>query len=375
MKLALIGPTYPYRGGIAHYTTLLCKALRERHQVLFCSFKRQYPAWLFPGRTDRDPSRVPLQVDCEYMIDSLNPLSWWRTFRRIREERAQVVIFQWAVPYWSLPFATVALLLKRNTRTKILFLCHNVIPHERHWGDRWLTKLALRWGDCFIVHSADSLRRLRTLLPRAVVHKTVLPTYEVFAEASLAPREARAVLKLKTDENVLLFFGFVRPYKGLDCLLQAMPGVLRKISAHLLIVGEFWDDQALYRTQIERLGLADRVTIVDRYIPNEEISLYFSAADVVVLPYIEASQSAVVQIAYGFDKPVITTRTGGLSESVEAGKTGLIVEPEDSEALSTAIVEFFQKRLANPFGENIRAIRGRFTWEKLVRLIEELVEA
>jgi glycosyltransferase involved in cell wall biosynthesis len=375
MKLALIGPTYPYRGGIAHYTTLLCKALRQRHQVLFCSFERQYPAWLFPGRTDRDPSEAPLKVDCEYLIDPLNPLSWWRTFRRIRREAPRMAIFQWWVPYWAPALASIALLIRKFTPAKVLFVCHNVMPHEGRLGDRCLTRLALRCADFCIVHSDEDRRRLRTLLPMPVVRKAALPTYEVFAETAPSPREARATLGLGEVENVLLFFGFVRPYKGLDCLLQAMPGVLRRVPAHLLIAGEFWSDGASHLAEMERLGLTDRVTIVDRYIPNEEVGLYFSAADVVVLPYVEATQSAVVQIAYGFHKPVITTSAGGLPESVEAGKTGLIVEPGDSEALSDAIVEFFDRGLAITFRENIRAIGDRFTWEKLVDLIEELAEA
>ncbi len=380
MKYVLIGPTYPYRGGISHYTTLLYQHLSAAHEVKLYSFKRQYPAFLFPGRTDQDPSRSPLRADCEYLLDPSNPLTWLVTFRRIREDRPDAVILQWWVPYWAPAFASLAYLVRRFSSPsklggteggRVMFLCHNVFPHERSVVDRALVRLALSQGEFFIVQSEKDLRDLKRLLPQAPVRRTAHPIYEALAlSGATAAEEAKG--RLKVEGHVLLFFGFVREYKGLKYLLKAMPQVLRRIDAHLLVVGEFWDDKSAYLDLIGELGIGQAVTIVDRYVPNEELGLYFSAADVVVLPYVDATQSGVAQLAYGFEKPVITTSVGGIPEVVEDGVTGLIIPPQDSDALAEAIVRYFEQGLGDGFTSNIRAqVReGAFSWEGLVRIIE-----
>ena len=373
MKYVVIGPTYPYRGGISHYTTLLCQHLRAAHEVKFYSFKRQYPALLFPGRTDKDPSRSPLRADCEYLLDAWNPLTWLETFRRIKEYRPDALIFQWWVPYWAPAFASIAGFARRFTASRVVFICHNVFPHERSVVDRALVRLALTQGQFFIVQSEKDLHDLKRLLPVAQVRKTAHPIYEALALAgTLTTEEAQRQLGL--EGNVLLFFGFVREYKGLEYLLKAMPKVMGRLDAHLLIVGEFWDDKSSYLKLIEELGIAQAVTIVDRYIPNEELGLYFSAADVVVLPYVDATQSGVTKLAYGFEKPVITTSVGGIPEIVKNGETGLIVPPQDSEALGEAIVRYFEEDLGARLILNIGAQvqEGAFSWERLVHLIENL---
>lgn len=372
MKYVLIGPTYPYRGGISHYTTLLYQHLGVAHEVKLYSFKRQYPAFLFPGRTDKDPSRSPLQADCEYLLDPSNPLTWLETFRRIRKEQPDVLILQWWVPYWAPAFVSIAGLVRRFTATRVMFICHNVFPHERSAIDRALIRLTLTEGQFFIVQSEKDLNDLKRLLPRAQVRRTAHPIYEALAlDRMMTAEEAKSELGL--EGRGLLFFGFVREYKGLKYLLRAMPQVMERIDAHLLVVGEFWDDKAPYLKLIEELGIAPAVTIVDRYIPNEELGLYFSAADVVVLPYVDATQSGVAQLAYGFGKPVITTLVGGIPEVVKNGETGLLVPPQDSEALGEAIVRYFEEDLAGKFTPNIRAQvqAGAFSWEALVHLIED----
>jgi glycosyltransferase involved in cell wall biosynthesis len=373
MKYVLIGPTYPYRGGISHYTTLLYQHLSAAHEVTLYSFKRQYPAFLFPGRTDQDPSRLPLRADCEYLLDPTNPLTWLATFRRIREDRPDAMIVQWWVPYWAPAFASLAYLVRRFTEgTRVMFICHNVFPHERSVIDQALVRLALSQGEFFIVQSEKDLRDLKRLLPEAPVRRTAHPIYEALAlRAAMTAEEAKGRLEL--EGHTLLFFGFVREYKGLKYLLRAMPQVLRRMDAHLLVVGEFWDDKAAYLDLIEELSIGQAVTIVDRYVPNEELGLYFSATDVVVLPYLDATQSGVAQLAYGFAKPVITTSVGGIPEVVEDGVTGLIIPPQDSEALAEAIVRYFEEDLGEGFASNIKArVReGAFSWEALVRLIED----
>lgn len=373
MRYVLIGPTYPYRGGISHYTTLLYHHLRAAHEVKLYSFKRQYPGFLFPGRTDKDPSRSPLRADCEYILDPANPLTWLQTFRRVKEDGPDALILQWWVPYWAPAFASTAALVRRFTTTRVMFICHNVFPHERSMVDRALVRLALTQGQFFIVQSEKDLYDLKRLLPQASVRKAAHPSYEALAlSGAITAGEAKRQLGL--EGNVLLFFGFVREYKGLKYLLKAMPSVLSRIDAHLLVVGEFWDNKAPYLELIEELGIVSAVTIVDRYIPNEELGLYFSAADVVVLPYVDATQSGVTQLAYGFEKPVITTSVGGIPEVVKNGETGLLVPPKDSKALAEAIVHFFAQGLAPHFKQGIQACRKTLSWDRLVTLIEEMTQ-
>jgi glycosyltransferase involved in cell wall biosynthesis len=369
MKYVLIGPTYPFRGGIAHYTTLLYQHLSTVHETQLYSFKRQYPGFLFPGKTDKDPSGSPLQAPCEYLLDPLNPLTWLETFRRIKRERPDAVIIQWWVPYWAPAFASLAFWLRRFTPVKVVFICHNVRPHEGSILDSFLTRLALGQGQCFIVQSEKDLRDLKALLPRAKAVRTVLPVYDTYHWEVMEQAAAKGALGLVGP--TMLFFGLIRKYKGLEYLIRALPEVLRSIQAHLLIVGEFWEDREPYLKLIQELGVQQNVTVVDRYVPNEEVGLYFSAADVVVLPYVDATQSAVVSLAYAFDKPVITTAVGGLPEVVTDGETGFVVPPSDSAALATAMIRYFQEDCAPRFTANIKARRHMLSWSTLVRLIEE----
>jgi glycosyltransferase involved in cell wall biosynthesis len=377
VRIAVVGPTYPYRGGIAHYTTLLVRHLRDAgHAAPLYSFIRQYPRWLFPGKSDRDPSDAPLRVDCEYILDPINPFTWWRLYRRVRADNPDVLVLQWWVPYWTPSLATIAGLIKRNTRIKIVFICHNVVPHEGGGViDRRLALTVLRRGDAMIVHSEQDRLRLLALLPKATVYKAAIPTYAPLTQQvpAAARRDLRAELGIPEGAPVLLFFGFVRPYKGLEYLIQAMRSVRERIDARLLVVGEFWTAPEFYQRYADEFKVSDAITIVNRYVSNEELQPYFDTADVVVLPYVSATQSAVVQLAFGFGKPVITTRVGGLHEVVEDGVNGLIVPPQDERALADAIVRYFEQRLAEPMAANVRSTasaRG-YSWQQLVATIEQ----
>lgn len=372
MKCALIGPTYPFRGGIAHYTTLLCHHLRKRHEVTFISFRRQYPAWLFPGRTDRDPSQQPLEVECQRLIDPFKPWTWVQAARRIREMAPELLLLQWWVPFWAPVWSSIIWLVRRQVNPRIVFVCHNVIPHEARRVDQLLVRWVLEKGDGIIVHSQRDRRDLIQLVPEGNVRVTALPTFEFFAQETPLAGEARFKLGLDVDIPIILFFGFVRPYKGLQHLIDALPLVLAQVDAHLLIVGEFWDSASPYREQIRSLGLEDQCTITDRYIPNEEVGNYFSAADLVVLPYLDATQSGIVQMAFGFGVPVVTTTVGGLSEAVQDGVTGMLVPPADGQALAAAVIRYFREDMGPDMRTNIQAGKVRFSWEQLVTTIEEL---
>lgn len=331
MKFVLIGPVYPYRGGIAHYTTMLCRALRERgHKVLMVSFKRQYPSWLYPGRSDKDPSKKPLTVeDARYWIDSLNPLTWLRTFWRIRRYQPDVLILQWWTTFWAPVWFVLGILNRLFLRKPLVYICHNVLPHETQWWDPWIARAVLRWGTRFIVQSEEQKELLVGLIPKSSVIVVPLPMYGMFADGKIAQKEARERLGLPLDVPVLLFFGIVREYKGLQDLLAALPGVREQLGRVILVVaGEFWDDKRPYLDMIERLGISDLVIIEGRYIPNEEVPLYFSAADVLVAPYRRVTGSGAVQMARGFGIPVITTGQKDICSILQAHKIAPRLELE-----------------------------------------------
>jgi glycosyltransferase involved in cell wall biosynthesis len=374
MKAALVGPIYPYRGGIAHYTAKLYRELIARgHEVALYSFKRQYPRWLFPGQTDRDPSALKLDAACEYTLDSLNPFTWWATARAIRARRPDALILQWWVPFFA-PMWAVLARVARRAGIKVTFICHNVLPHEQRPWDVWLTRKTLGLGDGFVVHSQEEKARLLALLPGRQAEAMPLPVFDMLADQTLARDEARQRLGLPQGAPVLLFFGFVREYKGLRYLLEAMPAIRAELAeVRLLIVGEFWQDKQSYQEQIKRLGIEQSVTIVDQYVSNEEMPVYFAAADVAVLPYTHVTQSAVAQLAFGFGVPVITTRVGGLPEAIVEGETGLLVEPQDARGLAKAITHYFETTgFEQRLRENIQRQPGRKGWEQLCCALERL---
>ena len=371
MKICLIGPTYPFRGGISHYTTLLYRNLRKRHEVTFISFKRQYPRFLFTGKTDIDPSKKQIQEDgVIQLIDSMNPLTWLKAAWKIINNRIDLVIIQWWVSFWAPQFWTISLLVKTFSNSKILFLCHNVVEHESKWVDKILTRFVLKKGDFFIVHSTEDQQNLLSMFPEAKTRKTFLPTYDVFNSGDFDPDMIKR--KYGIEGNIILFFGFIREYKGLKYLIKSLPEILSEIKVTLLIVGEFWKDKDEYLSLIKELKIDKNTVVVDEYVPNEEVGFYFSAADLVVQPYVAATGSAVVQTAFGFNKPVIATNVGSLPEVIEDGKTGYLVTPESSHELAKAIIKFFSGGNNEEFRENVMNENYKFSWDRMVNVIEKL---
>ncbi len=365
MRLALIGPTYPYRGGITHHTTLLARALRTAgHDLLFVSFSRQYPRLLY-GRSDRDPSQSPLTEPAEFWLDSLNPLSWLNTARKIKQWQPERVIMPWWVPFWSPAWGTISRSLKRGDNAPhLLFLCHNVLPHERSWLDVTAVRWALNAGDSFVVHAQSEADTLHHLFPQRPVTITPMPTYADVSHTAVSPPPLATI---PTDRPLILFCGFVRHYKGLDLLLEATAQVLRSRPVHLAVVGEFWEDTAVYEPALTQLG--QNVTVVNAYLPNEELAAYLQRANVVVLPYREATQSAVLQLAFGAGVPVITTTVGGLPEAVTPEQTGLLVPPNDPDALAQAIERYFAEGLETKMRPYVaQGAHQKFGWEALVNV-------
>ena len=240
--------------------------------------------------------------------------------------------------------------------------------------DKLLTRLVLKRGDYFITQSNMDAEDLLSIKPQAHHVVTPHPTYNAFKLQDMSKEEARDILKISKEEKVLLFFGFVREYKGLKYLLEAMPEIANNISdVQLWVVGDFGSDRESYFTQIDKLGISKNVKVVEGYIADAEVEKYFAASDLVVLPYISATQSGIVQIAYGFQKPVLVTNVGGLPDVVTNEKTGYVVEAESAGAIAEKIVDFFEKNREDDFKENIKAEEKRFSWETFVERVEELM--
>lgn len=371
-RIVLIGPVYPYKGGISHYTGLLYRTLSKESEVILVSYKVQYPKILFK-REQKDYSNQTFKIDdTQYLINTANPINWIISAKKIKKLHPDLVIFQWWHPYFSPCYWTICKMLKH---IKIMFTCHNVFPHERFPADRFLTRRVLSKGDGFIVHSIQDEEDLHSIKKEAICTRTVHPTYNAFKINQLSKEKSRKILNIKDNENVLLFFGFVREYKGLKYLIEAIPTVIEKIpDIKLLVVGEFAGDKDKYLDIMQREKVEEYIQIYDGYIPDQEVEKFFAASDIVVLPYISATQSGIVQIAYGFEKPVVVTNVGGLPEVVKNGKTGYVVEAENSEAIAQAIIKFFESDNREAFESAIQEEADRYSWDNMSKKIYELMD-
>lgn len=359
-RLALIGPVLPFRGGIAHHTTMLHRAARRLADLRTISFTRQYPSWLFPGQSDQEPSSQKYQEPgVEYLIDSINPLSWRRAANRVLEHRPEIVVIPWWTIYWLFCFGYLARRF-RQAGVKVIFLCHNVVDHESAYWKIALTKKVLSQAHSYLVQSREDKQTLHKLFPQAKISFHPHPLYEQFPKPA-NKLERRAGLEL-------LFFGFVRPYKGLDTLIDALGLVPAKQNFFLTVAGEFWQGKEEIVRKIAEKSLHEKIEIIDRYLTEQEVADLFHRADLVVLPYRNATGSGVIPLAYHYNKPVIVTRVGGLPDVVDNGKTGLIVSPESPEELAKAISGITRHSL-DSMAANITEYKKQFTWEGMVKLI------
>lgn len=358
-RVVVIGPMLPYRGGIAQHTNMLHQALNKLSECIAVSFARQYPRWLYPGETDRDGDIPPLPPPgVEFVIDSLNPLSWEKAVRRIEAFDPDIVVLPWWHVYWAPCFWWLARRLS-SPRRELVFMVHNADDHESaRWKQR-LTQQVLAFGQRFIVHSTADQRLLQERTPGRQVDFQPMPIFDQFQPpALLLPRRARLEL---------LFFGFVRPYKGLDVLLQAL-ALLKEEDVFLSVVGENWQAAEVFNRDLVALGIEQKVEWVGRYVEDREVTGFFERCDWVVLPYRSATGSAVVTLAYHQGRPVIATRVGGLSDVVEHGQTGLLVEPNDPEALANAIRDILKNTTKYDPGA-IRDACARMTWDGLANCV------
>lgn len=364
-RIALIGPFRPYRGGIAQFMESIREGMRRRGvAVQAFTFSRQYPDVLFPGKSQFEEGEAGEAVEAPMVLDSINPLTWFRTATRVAAMRPERVVFSYWLPFLAPCFGTVARLLRRRGIPSSAVV-HNALPHERRPGDRLLGRYFLRACRSFVAMSSAVENDIRNLVPGASVVRVGHPVYDAYGEA-VPSSLARSRLALSENAPVLLFFGFVRPYKGLDVLLRALPAVLRALpETRLVVAGECYDDESQYRSLTAELGLSESVLFHTRYIPTEEVATYFCAADLVVQPYRSATQSGVAQIAFHFGKPMVLTDVGGLAETIAHGRAGLVVPPEDPAALGEAIVRFFREGLAQTMQEEVRKAGATHGWDTL----------
>ena len=363
MRIALIGPVPPFRGGIAHYTSQLSLALTAAgHDLLLVSFKRQYPRWLFPGASDRDASQQQIEtIQAQFWLDSLNPFTWFTTFWRIHRSQPDLIILPWWTVFWAPAWFVLGALNRLFGASTLVLLCHNVLPHDSSTWQRIVTKLVFRWADRFVVQSPTEMERLQSLFAHAQVAVVPHPVYQMIEKSTLDKAMAREHLGIDPSRPVLLFFGMVRPYKGLDILLAAMPDVCAEIPDTLLVVaGEFWEDPTHYQTQIETLGIGSSVRVDNRYIPNEAVALLFTAADLVVAPYRHVTGSGVIQLAKGFGVPVVASGTIMQDDGVQ------LVPVEDPVSLAATIVRSLRSPITPPvavedagWGQLVGALVGR----------------
>jgi len=309
MKISLIGPVYPYRGGIAHFNALLAKKLiEEGHELQVISFRKQYPSWLYPGKSDKDYSPNRIKIPTEFILTPYNPFTWIQAWRSIKKFNPEKVIFPWWVTIWGPAFIY---LLKRLRKKGIqtTFLIHNTTPHEGRFWDPFISKTTLKWADHFIVMSEKEKFRLNALIPDSKNISIVPhPIYDMFNPSGLTKQEIRQKLNLPVNKSIILFFGFIRPYKGLSVLIDALEIIISKDQeVHLVIAGEFWEDREKYDAQINAAGLEKHVHIFDYFIPDDEAAAFFEAADLFVAPYTGGTQSGALKAALGFGLPAVIT--------------------------------------------------------------------
>lgn len=373
MKIVIISAAYPLRGGIAHFAGSLYNELSINHEVVVYTFKRQYPSFFFPGKSQTETGDSVEKIPTNVVIDSINPINWIIVSDQIKKEKANLVIFKHWMPFFAPCYGFIAGRLKKVISTKLLTISHNIFPHEKRAGDNFLTKYFLKKMDYHVLLSQKVQDQLFTLLnnPKSLVMPH--PVYSLFGE-SVEKSAAKEKLKLKEDVNYILFFGFIRNYKGLDVLFEAMSKLDSSLNIKLIVAGEFYSDEKKYSVLIDKFGLNESIIIRSDFIPTSEVKYYFSACDAVILPYKSASQSGIVQIAVNFAKPVIASNVGGISEVIINGESGYIVEKENPEALAEAINKFYTNKIEALFNTNMKKLKEKYSWKKFASGITDLIK-
>jgi len=374
MKIIIIGPAYPLRGGLASYDERLAKEFSQQgHDVSIYTFSLQYPGFLFPGTTQFSTEPAPAGLDIHVRINSINPLNWLSVGNELKKLQPDIIVVRYWLPFMGPCLGTILRRVKKNKHTKVVCIADNIIPHEKRLGDTAFTKYFVKPIDAFITMSEKVLADLKQIVPTKPAQFVAHPLYDNFGE-KVSKEEARRKLIMKNEELVILFFGFIRKYKGLDILLHAMKILKDQNSKYstikLLVAGEFYEDKKSYDDLIEQLNIKDTLILRTDFIPDSEVKYYLCAADAVVQPYRNATQSGVTPLAYHFEKPMIVTNVGGLPSLVPDNKVGLIAEPT-AESLAAKIIEYFDKGEAH-FLPYLIEEKKKYSWSKMVETIIKL---
>ena len=372
-KIILIGPAYPYRGGNALFVTHTYESLKNHFDVKIYNYKLLYPSFLFPGTTQFDKSKEQVfKVASERIINSINPFNWIRSANLIKKENADLVVFDWWHPFFGFCHGVISFLLRKKYRYKILFIAENVVSHEGNAIDKFLTRIGLNSASKFLALSGIVEKEVQQFAKGKKVYRSELPVYDCYKQSE---QPDLIILKRKLgfeeDSLVLLFFGYVRKYKGLDLLIEAFPKILsHNPKARLLIVGEFYDDPKEYIDLIKKMKIEGKVKVTNQFVPNEEVAKYYQASDIVILPYRSATQSGILNVAYGFYKPVIVTNVGGLAEFVDEGKTGFVVHPNSTDEIAEGVQRFLSVNGKVDFTTHIKERNRKNSFNQLPEVFE-----
>ena len=375
MKIIIIGTAYPYRGGgLATFNERLANEyISQGHDVEIFTFTLQYPSFLFPGKTQYSDEPAPPGLKITRAINSINPFNWFKVGKRIREKQPDLVLIRFWIPFMAPCLGTIARRIRKNNKIRIISILDNIIPHEKRIGDHVLSQYFLDSVDGFVVMSKSVLNDInafKTEKPRVF---SPHPLYDNFGE-KVSREEALEKLSLDHSQRYILFFGFIRDYKGLDLLLKAYADErFRSQNVKLIVAGEFYNNPEQYFRLEKELGLAGSIIWLNDFIPNSEVRYYFNAADIIVQPYKSATQSGVTQIAYHFEKPMLVTNVGGLPEIVPDGKVGYCVNTNEKE-IADALIDFYQnKRFENYFTDNIIKEKEKYAWSKMTETITQII--
>ncbi|MFZ1530087.1 MAG: glycosyltransferase [Ferruginibacter sp.] len=373
MKIIIIGPAHPLRGGgMATFNERLAKAfMDEGDDTTIYTFALQYPSFLFPGTSQYSNEPAPAGIAIKVLINSINPLNWIKTGKLLKKERPDIIVVRYWLPFMGPCLGTILRIAKKNGHSRVICIADNIIPHEKRPGDLAFTKYFIPPVDAFVTMSEKVMADVK-LFSNKPVQFVPHPLYDNFGDI-LNKQVARKGLGASKNDFIILFFGFIRKYKGVDILLDAMPQIIKEIPAvKLLVAGEYYDDKKNYEEQIERLGIKNHLILHTDFIPNTGIKNYFSAADIVVQPYRNATQSGVTPLAYHFEVPMVVTNVGGLAAMVPNGKVGLVAEPTAA-SIADKIIEMYRKGPQNfiPF---VQTEKKKYSWDKLTETIRKLAE-
>ena len=370
-KVIIIGPAHPYRGGIANFNNSLADAfLKNGDDIEILSFKLQYPSFLFPGKTQFESSDPPKNIKIKSIINSINPFNWFNVAREINRKNPDFVIIRYWLPFMGPCLGSIARLL--NKKVKILAITDNIIPHEKRFGDFFLTKYFVSSCDAFVTLSASVLEDLTQFTKSKNKKFTPHPIYDTFGE-KIDKSVAKKNLELNINDKYLLFFGFVRKYKGLDLMLHAMSDQrIKDLGVKLIVAGEFYDNIDFYLDLINQLDIDSNIILKSDFIDERDVKNYFCASDMITQTYRTATQSGVTQIAYHFERPMLVTDVGGLAEIVPHKKVGYVTTQEPK-IIADAIVDFYTNNRELDFEKNTKTEKLKFSWQNLIHTIEDLV--